>query len=114
MKTGSNEVGGDVRFETGDYGLTDLTATVSVPVGPVKTFIAITQNKVDDWDPTYYTDFEINNGEAMPSAVSGVTPDGESVIKFDLAVKMGFHRRKRDPKIMVLLLLILVFESSFF
>ena len=97
LKTGSNEVGGDVRFETGDYGLTDLTATVSVPVGPVKTFIAITQNKVDDWDPTYYTDFEINNGEAMPSAVSGVTPDGESVaVKFDSGGENGVPHRGRE------------------
>ena len=97
LKTGSNEVGGDVRFETGDYGLTDLTATVSVPVGPVKTFIAVTQNKVDDWDPTYYTDFEINNGEAMASAVSGVTPDGESVaIKFDSGGENGVPHRGRE------------------
>ena len=33
---------GDVRFETGDYGLSDLTATVNVPIGNnIKTFVAI-------------------------------------------------------------------------
>ena len=42
LKTGSNEVSGDVRFETGDYGLTDLTATVNVPIGGnIRTFVAL-------------------------------------------------------------------------
>ena len=71
LKTGSSTVGGDVRCETGDYGLSDLTATVNVPIGSnIKTFVAINSRHVDDWDPTYWTDFEINNGEAMPTAVA--------------------------------------------
>ena len=98
LRTGANEVSGDVRFETGDYGMQNLTATVNVPVGNnIKTFVAISSNHMDDYDPTYYTDFEINNGEALPSAVSGVTPDGESIaIKFDSNGSKGINHRSRD------------------
>ena len=50
---------------------------------------------MDDYDPTYYTDFEINNGEALPSAVC-VTPDGESIaIKFDSNGNKGINHRSR-------------------
>ena len=102
LKTGSSSVGGDVRFETGDYGLSDLTATVNVPIGSnIKTFVAINSKHVDDYDPTYWTDFEINNGEAMPTAVAGVTPDGDEVaIKFNSGGKDGIaHRAKDDLKV---------------
>ena len=98
LRTGASEVGGDVRFETGDYGTSNLTATVNVPLGNnIKTFVAVSSNHMDDYDPTYYTDFEINNGEALASAVSGVTPDGESIaIKFDSNDKNGIDHRSRD------------------
>ena len=98
LRTGASEVGGDVRFETGDYGISNLTATVNVPIGSnIKTFVAVSSNHIDDRDPTYYTDFEINNGEALPSAVSGVTPDGESIaVKFDSNGKSGIDHRSRD------------------
>ena len=98
LRTGASEVGGDVRFETGDYGISNLTATVNVPLGNnIKTFVAVSSNHMDDYDPTYYTDFEINNGEALASAVSGVTPDGESIaIKFDSNDKNGIDHRSRD------------------
>ena len=98
LKTGGNEVGGTVRFESGDYGHTDLTATVGVPIGDrVKTFIAFRSTHTDDHTPTYYTDFQINNGEPMESTVSGSTPDGESVvIDFNSNGKEGITHRKRD------------------
>ena len=102
LKTGSNAVSGDVRFETGDYGLTDLTATVNVPIGEnVKTFVALSNRHVDDWDPTYYTDFSIAGGANLESTVGGSTPDGDSVaINFNSGGKDGItHRAKDDLKI---------------
>ena len=102
LKTGSNEVSGDVRFETGDYGLTDLTATVNVPIGDnIKTFVALSNRHVDDWDPTYYTDFSIDGGANLESTVGGSTPDGDSVaINFNSGGKDGVsHRAKDDLKI---------------
>tara|TARA_B100000900_G_scaffold177680_1_gene150634 strand:- start:1571 stop:4555 length:2985 start_codon:yes stop_codon:yes gene_type:complete len=102
LRTGSNEVGGDVRFETGDFGLTDLTATVNVPIGNnIKTFLALSSRHVDDWDPTYYKDFSINNGALLESTVSGSTPDGDSIaVNFNSGGKDGItHRAKDDLKI---------------
>ena len=102
LRTGSNEVGGDVRFETGDFGLTDLTATVNVPIGNnIKTFLALSSRHVDDWDPTYYKDFSINNGALLESTVSGSTPDGDSIaVNFNSGGKDGVtHRAKDDLKI---------------
>ena len=98
LKTGGNEVMGSARFETGDYGHTDLTATVGVPIGDkIKTFIALRSNHVDDWDPTYYTDFSINNGEKLESTVSGSTPDGDSVqVVFNSGGKDGVAHRSQD------------------
>ena len=98
LKTGGSEVGGTVRFETGDYGYTDLTATVGVPIGDkIRTFVALRSNHVDDHTPTYYTDFSINDGQPMESTVSGNAPDGESVaIVFDSGGKNGVAHRKRD------------------
>ncbi|MDA9946712.1 TonB-dependent receptor [Candidatus Marinimicrobia bacterium] len=98
LKTGGNEVMGSARFETGDYGHTDLTATVGVPIGDkIKTFIALRSNHVDDWDPTYYTDFSINNGEMLESTVSGSTPDGDSVqVVFNSGGKDGVAHRSQD------------------
>jgi len=98
LRTGGNEVMGSARFETGDYGHTDLTATVGVPIGDkIKTFIALRSNHVDDWDPTYYTDFSINNGEMLESTVSGSTPDGDSVqVVFNSGGKDGVAHRSQD------------------
>ncbi len=98
LKTGGSEVGGTVRFETGDYGYTDLTATVGVPIGDkIRTFVALRSNHVYDHTPTYYTDFSINDGQPMESTVSGNAPDGESVaIVFDSGGKNGVEHRKRD------------------
>ena len=98
LKTGGNEVMGSARFETGDYGHTDLTATVGVPIGDkIKTFIALRSNHVDDWDQTYYTDFSINNGEMLESTVSGSTPDGDSVqVVFNSGGKDGVAHRSQD------------------
>ena len=98
LKTGGSEVGGTVRFESGDYGYTDLTATVGVPIGDkIRTFVALRSNHVDDHTPTYYTDFSINDGQPMESTVSGNAPDGESVaIVFDSGGKNGVEHRKRD------------------
>ena len=89
---------GTVRFETGDYGHTDLTATVGVPIGDkVKTFIALRSNHVDDWNPTYYTDFKINDGQPLESTVSGSTPDGEEIsIDFKSGGKDGVAHRAQD------------------
>ena len=98
LRTGGNEVMGSARFETGDYGHTDLTATVGVPIGDkIKTFIALRSNHVDDWDPTYYTDFSINNGQKLESTVSGSTPDGDSVqVVFNSGGKDGVAHRSQD------------------
>ena len=98
LRTGGNEVAGTVRFETGDYGHTDLTATVGVPIGDkVKTFIALRSNHVDDWNPTYYTDFKINDGQLLESTVSGSTPDGEEIsIDFKSGGKDGVAHRAQD------------------
>ena len=98
LKTGGNDVAGTVRFETGDYGHTDLTATVGVPIGDkVKTFIALRSNHVDDWNPTYYKDFTINDGQPLESTVSGSTPDGEQVvIDFKSGGKDGVAHRAQD------------------
>ena len=98
LRTGGNEVMGSARFETGDYGHTDLTATVGVPIGDkIKTFVALRSQHVDDWDPTYYTDFSINNGEKLESTVSGSTPDGDSVaVVFNSGGKDGVAHRAQD------------------
>ena len=85
MRTGGNDFGGNVRFETGDYGHQDLTATLGGPAGPVKFFAALRSSHVDDWNPTFYEDFKIDldgDGEAdmLDSYVSGVTPDGDQIM----------------------------------
>ena len=38
MRTGGNQMGGNVRFETGDYGHQDVTATLGGPLGLVRFF----------------------------------------------------------------------------
>ena len=98
LKTGSENFNGSVRFESGDYGYQDLTATASAPIGEnIKTFFAIRTTHTDDHSPSYLTDFSINNGEALQSTASGVTPDGESVaIVFDSGGKDGVQHRAKD------------------
>ena len=97
LKTGGTDLGGSVRFETGDYGHSDLTATIGAPVGPVKAFFALRSRHTDDWDPTYYTDFSINDGAELESKASGVTLDGESkAIAFNSGGKNGVNHRAQD------------------
>ena len=89
LKTGGSELVGTARFETGDYGHQDLSATVGGPIGPVKYFVAVSKKHEDDWDPSYYEGFTTDidgDGVAdlLPSYESGVTADGDSVqISFD-------------------------------
>ena len=97
LRTGGNEFGGNVRFEQGDYGLTDITATIGGPAGPVKFFAAVRSKHVDDHSPTYYTDFSINDGEPLVSKVAGQTADGEEVsIVFNSGGKNGVEHRAQD------------------
>ena len=84
MRTGGSNFSGTGRFESGDYGHQDITATASGPLGPVKYFLAIRKEREDDYDPTFYDGFSIENGALLPSYVAGVTPDGDSVsVVFD-------------------------------
>ena len=95
LKTGSSKVGGDVRFETGDYGLSDLTATVNVPIGSnIKTFVAINSKHVDDWDPTYWTDFEINGGTEVRIESDGDLHVEGNVIAYSTTI--SDERLKKD------------------
>ncbi len=98
LRTGSDVFNGSVRFENGDYGYQDLTATASAPIGEnIKTFFAIRSTHTDDHSPTYLTDFSINDGRALKSTASGVTPDGESVsVVFDSGGKDGVQHRAND------------------
>ena len=97
LRTGGNEFGGNVRYENGDYGLTDITATLGGPAGPIKFFAAVRSKHVDDHSPTYYTDFSINDGEALVSKVAGQTEDGEEIpIVFESGGKNGVQHRAQD------------------
>ena len=97
LRTGGSEFGGTVRVESGDYGHSDLTATIGGPAGPVKFFMAMRKQHADDWDPTYYENFQINGGEALPTAISGQTLDGDAKsIVFDQAGKDGVNHRNQD------------------
>ena len=89
LKTGGNELAGTARFETGDFGHQDFSATLGGPVGPIKYFMAVSKKHEDDWNPSYYEGFTTDidgDGVAdlLPSYESGVTADGDSVqIAFD-------------------------------
>ncbi|MBC8216306.1 MAG: carboxypeptidase regulatory-like domain-containing protein, partial [Candidatus Marinimicrobia bacterium] len=63
MRTGGSKFAGTARFETGDFGYKDMTATVGGPAGPIKYFIAVRNQHEDDWDPTFYDGFTIAEGE---------------------------------------------------
>ena len=89
LRTGGNEFGGNVRFESGDYGHTDMTATIGGPLGPVRFFAALRNTHTDDWNPSFYESFDIDvDGDGvvddLPSFESGVTPDGDTIqVSFD-------------------------------
>jgi len=84
LRTGGNELSGTARFETGDFGHQDLSATIGGPIGPVKYFMAFSKQHEDDWNPSYYEKFTIDldgDGVAdlLPSYESGVTADGDTI-----------------------------------
>ena len=84
MRTGGSTFAGTARYETGDFGYKDITATVGGPAGPIKYFIAVRNQHEDDWDPTFYDGFTIAEGELLPSYESGVTADGDYIsVAFD-------------------------------
>jgi hypothetical protein len=84
LRTGGSSFGGSARLESGDYGHTDVTGTVSGPAGPVKFFAAFRQTHTDDHSPAFYESFDINGGDPMASYLSGVTADGDSIaVVFD-------------------------------
>ena len=99
LRTGGNEFGGNVRFESGDYGYTDMTATIGGPLGPVRFFAALRQSHTDDWNPSFYESFDIDvDGDGavddLPSFESGVTPDGDTIqVSFDGS---SIAHRQRD------------------
>jgi hypothetical protein len=102
MRTGGNEIGGNVRFETGDFGYQDVTATLGGPVGPVKFFGAVRQSHTDDSNPSFFTDFMIDldgdgNADELNSYVQGVVLDGDTK-KIDFSTDDGtkIDHRKRD------------------
>lgn len=103
MRTGGSELGGNVRFESGDFGHQDITATLGGPLGPVKFFGALRSSQTDDSNPSFYKDFMIDldgdgNADDLNSYVSGVVLDGDSK-KVDFMTKDGAdveHRGRDD------------------
>jgi len=95
LRTGGSSFGGSARIESGDYGHTDVTGTISGPAGPVKFFAAIRQTSTDDHSPAFYESFDINDGAYLKSYQSGVTPDGDS-IQVDFDGKKIAHRAQDD------------------
>jgi len=84
LRTGGSRFGGSARIESGDYGHSDITGTVSGPAGPLKFFAAFRQTHTDDHSPAFYESFDINDGALMASYQSGVTADGDSIaVVFD-------------------------------
>ena len=102
MRTGGNEIGGNVRFETGDFGYQDVTATLGGPVGPIKIFGAVRQSHTDDSNPSFFTDFMVDMdgdgaADVLNSYESGVTLDGDSKqINFDTDDGAKIDHRSRD------------------
>ena len=102
LRTGGTELGGNVRFESGDYGHQDITATLGGPAGPIKFFGAIRTSHVDDWNPTFYSDFMIdldgdNVADMLASKVSGISPDGDSIqVNFDTDGGKSVAHRAQD------------------
>ena len=83
MRTGGNQISGNVRFETGDFGYQDMTATLGGPLGPVKFFGAVRQSHTDDSNPSFFTDFMIDldgdgAADVLNSYEAGVTLDGDT------------------------------------
>ena len=96
LRTGGNSLGGSARYELGDYGHQDITATFSGPLGPVKFFGAVRQTHTDDHSPAFYTDFDINDGAKMASYQSGVTADGDSISVVFAGDNDGIGHRAQD------------------
>jgi hypothetical protein len=102
MRTGGNQISGNVRFETGDFGYQDVTATLGGPAGPVKFFGAVRQSHTDDSNPSFFTDFMIDlddDGEAdvLNSYIQGVVLDGDTkTIDFSTDNGAKIDHRKRD------------------
>ena len=102
MRTGGNEIGGNVRFETGDFGYQDVTATLGGPVGPVRFFGAVRQSHTDDSNPSFFTDFMIDlDGDGVAddlnSYEAGVTLDGDTKpIEFNSKDGAEIDHRERD------------------
>jgi hypothetical protein len=102
MRTGGNQMGGNVRFETGDFGHQDVTATLGGPLGPVRFFGAVRQSHTDDSNPSFFTDFKVDLdddgvADVLNSYVSGVTLDGDTKsIDFNTSDGAKVDHRKRD------------------
>ncbi len=92
LKTGGDKLSGSVRYEFdgmaptlgGDeslsYGYSDITASLGGPIGSkIRFFGALRLTNEDDWEPTFWTPFTIDEGKPQASYVSGQTPDGDSV-----------------------------------
>ncbi len=102
MRTGGNRIGGNVRFESGDFGYQDITATLGGPVGPVKFFGAVRQSHTDDSNPSFFTDFMIDldgveGADMLDSYEAGVTLDGDTKeINFKTDDGANIDHRERD------------------
>ena len=102
MRTGGNQISGNVRFETGDFGYQDMTATLGGPLGPVKFFGAVRQSHTDDSNPSFFTDFMIDldgdgAADVLNSYEAGVTLDGDTKsIDFNSEDGAKIDHRQRD------------------
>ena len=102
MRTGGNQISGNVRFETGDFGYQDMTATLGGPLGPVKFFGAVRQSHTDDSNPSFFTDFMIDldgdgAADVLNSYEAGVTLDGDTKsIDFNTKDGAEIAHRQRD------------------
>lgn len=95
LRTGGSKFAATARYELGDYGYSDFTATAGGPAGPVKYFVAVRKVHEDDYDPTFYEGFSIADGVKLPSYESGVTADGDSIaVVFD--PESGINSRWSD------------------
>jgi hypothetical protein len=101
LRTGGNLIGGNVRFESGDFGYQDITATLGGPLGPVKFFGAVRQSHTDDSNPSFFTDFMVDldgdgAADVLNSYEAGVTLDGDTkTINFDTD-DSNFLKIKKD------------------
>ena len=96
LRTGNSSLGGSVRYESGDYGHTDITGTISGPAGPLKFFAAVRQTHTDDHSPAFYSDFAINDGAPLASYQSGLTADGDEISVVFNGDSEGIAHRSQD------------------